>query len=184
MVSEAVGRLIHRRRKDELQISVEDLAERCREAGAPQLTVNALYVIESGRREKETGRRRRLITADELLALAVALRLNPVDLLVPPDLGDEDEYRLTPTMTTTAKKARDWIGGRGHLDVEPGDDLLRLATIIALLPDVRVEAIHGTDWLSNFDHDPRAHALLAAKLKAGANSAFTELWKKERERNA
>jgi hypothetical protein len=58
-----------------------ELAARCAELGAGHLTENVIENIESGRRDKQ-GRRRRDVTVDELLTLAVALNVAPVHLLV------------------------------------------------------------------------------------------------------
>jgi transcriptional regulator with XRE-family HTH domain len=63
-------------------MKVADLAARCAELGAEQLTVQALYKLE-GQRESAT-RRPRPVSVDELLALAAALDVAPVHLLVPP----------------------------------------------------------------------------------------------------
>ncbi|GAA4559491.1 hypothetical protein GCM10023175_67480 [Pseudonocardia xishanensis] len=170
-ISEEVGKRVAYRRKHELRLSVEELAQRCTEIGASSLTVNAIYVIESGRREKDTGRRRRLITVDEFMALAVALEMHPVDLLVSADRNDGDPYRVTPGVEVSAARARRWIAGRGHLRDEPSD-LLDVARLIALMPKSRADEIYGEDWLSQFDHDPRAYAVLAEALRAGAAEAY------------
>lgn len=175
-VSEEVGRGV-RRRREELGISVEDLAARCQDAGAPQLTVNAIYVIEGGRREKGTGRRRRLVSVDEFMALAVALQLHPVDLLVSPEASPDEPYSITPSVTVATAKARDWIGGQALLRESPRD-LIDLARLIALMPEMRARALFG-DWLSDFDHDPRAHALLSKVLEGGPRQANIDLAERE-----
>jgi hypothetical protein len=171
-ISEEVGRRVLRRRKDELHISIEELAERCEAAGAPQLTVNALYVIEGGRRDRATGRRRRLVTVDEAVALAVALQLHPVDLLVPPELDDDEPYQLTPRVTTSAANARDWIAGRDLLQPPPRD-VREIAKLIAAMPERRAAAIFGGDWRQMFDHDPRAHVMFSKVIaeEGGAHDA-------------
>jgi transcriptional regulator with XRE-family HTH domain len=74
--------------------SVEQLAERCEEVGAPKLTVSALYAIESGRRDK-TGRRRRHVTVEEYLALSLALGVSPRALL----LASSFDINITPRWT-------------------------------------------------------------------------------------
>lgn len=115
-ISETVGAQVRRWRTAQ-RMTVEEVATLCAGAGAPQLTVASLYALESGRKEKATGRRRRLVTVDELLALARALRVKPISLLVPPDLGDDEPYSITPGVTTTAGEVRMWL--RGEL-VPPG----------------------------------------------------------------
>jgi transcriptional regulator with XRE-family HTH domain len=149
--SETVGRRVGEVRRD-LGWSVEQLAERCAQAGAPQLTVNALYVIESGRKEKATGRRRRHVTVDELLLLAVALGVAPVDLLVPSTVADDAPVNVAPEVTTTAGAAREWIGG-GLLKTAP-QSLAELAEAIRFMPKARAEAAsvewfrrHGAEYM-------------------------------------
>jgi hypothetical protein len=90
-------------------MKVADLAARCAELGAPQLTAQALYKLEGQR--KSATRRPRPVSVDELLALALALNVAPVHLLVPPDDPDEP-YPITQTVTATSRfVARGWIRG-------------------------------------------------------------------------
>jgi transcriptional regulator with XRE-family HTH domain len=84
-----------------------DLAARCAEVGAPHLTENAIENIESGRRSD--GRRRRAVTVDELIALALALDVAPVHLVVP--LDDDQPWAMTETVTKRAHVARQWFRG-------------------------------------------------------------------------
>jgi transcriptional regulator with XRE-family HTH domain len=89
-------------------LTVADLAARCAELGAPQLTAQALYKLEARRPGKL---RPRPVTVDELLALALALNVAPVHLLVPPDDSDAP-YQITETVTVTSRfVARGWIRG-------------------------------------------------------------------------
>ncbi len=64
----------------------------------------------------ETGRRRR-IGVDEWLTLAYVLDVAPLHLLLP--RADDDEVRVTPTVTVNAAAARRWAAGREPL---PGGD--------------------------------------------------------------
>lgn len=89
--------------------SAQRLAQACAEAGAPELTAAVIANIESGRPAPRTGRRRREVSIDELLALAYALAVPPVLLFVP--LGDEDEVALTPTVTVHPHLALQWVQG-------------------------------------------------------------------------
>jgi transcriptional regulator with XRE-family HTH domain len=100
-----------RRRRD---LSVAQLAQRCAEVGMSELTDQALYNLEAGRADKR-GRRRRAITVDELLALALALDVAPVHLLIPPD-DDDAPYPVTATRTEPAGAVRDWVRGADVLD--------------------------------------------------------------------
>lgn len=90
---------------------MEQLAARCAEIGAPQLTVDALYLVENGRREPDTGRRRRKVTVDELLALALAFDMSPLYLLLP---REEADVHLTSTVSRSAVKVFRWL-----VDEEP-----------------------------------------------------------------
>jgi hypothetical protein len=90
------------------RMRVADLAARCAELGAPQLTAQALYKLE-GQRESAT-RRPRPVTVDELLALAAALNVAPVHLLVPPD-GSGEPYQVTATVAESRFQVRSWIRG-------------------------------------------------------------------------
>lgn len=113
-VSGIVGRRV-RETRTRLGWSIERLADACSQAGASELTVNALYALEGGRRDRATGRRRRHVTVDELLVLAAAMETYPADLLVPRDLPDDAPYQLSPGISTTAARARRWIEGRVFL---------------------------------------------------------------------
>src|SRR5690242_9621967 len=95
-----------RKRRD---LTTAQLAARCAELGAPDLTTQALYKLE-GQRDVAS-RRPRPVTVDELLALALALNVAPVHLLVPPD-ESEAPYQITQTVTATSRfAARGWIRG-------------------------------------------------------------------------
>lgn len=117
-------------------------AERCAEVGAPHLTAPVLMNIESGRRKD--GRRTRLITADELVALAAALGVTPVDLLVPDGDDGSEPYSVTPEVRTTAEQARRWIGGRAFL-VEPESET-ELWKAMERLPSRRAAILYHSWW--------------------------------------
>ncbi|WP_158642423.1 helix-turn-helix domain-containing protein [Actinomadura sp. WAC 06369] len=89
------------------------LAERCTEHGAPEITASVVTDLETGRRDKDTKRRRRNITVDELLALACALDVAPVHLLVPTD--GNDPYLVTHDRFVRPARAREWVRGRHPL---------------------------------------------------------------------
>lgn len=78
-----------------------DLSKRLTDLGHP-IAVLGLRRIERGERRVDT---------DDLLALAVALGVHPVDLLVPPDLADDAPYKVAPLRVATADDVRAWIGG-------------------------------------------------------------------------
>ena len=88
-----------------------ELAARCADVRAPDITENAIENIESGRRAN--GRRRRDVTVDELLVLAYALDIAPVYLIC--GLDDTTEIPVTPQLSVTSIEARNWIHGFGSL---------------------------------------------------------------------
>lgn len=60
----------------------------------------------------------RPVSVDDLLALAVALRVSPLHLVIP--VEDHEEVRLTPSENVDAFSAREWF--RGRLILHPGED--------------------------------------------------------------
>src|SRR5947207_8943095 len=94
-----------RRIREGQRLTYVGLAERLTEAGRP-IAVLGLRRIERGERR---------IDIDDLLALAVALRVAPVDLLVPNSARDDELYSVTPKRPITAAGARHWIAGHGLL---------------------------------------------------------------------
>ena len=105
--SDFVGQRI-RRTREARGWKAKDLAERCAEIGAPEITPAVIANIETGRRDEE-GRRRREVTVDEMLVLALALELPPVFLFIPLD-GDE-ELRITPSAKMDVLTAVAWVSG-------------------------------------------------------------------------
>lgn len=89
-------------------ITAAELAERCTALGLPRFTAQSVYKIE-GQRESESRPPRR-VTVDELLALALALNVAPVNLLIPPDDIDAP-YRVTAAVSEQAAYVREWIRG-------------------------------------------------------------------------
>ena len=71
-----------RRRRN---VTAEELATRCAELGAPEITAAVIANIETGRRDKATGKRRRNITLEELYVISEALGVAPLSLLVESD---------------------------------------------------------------------------------------------------
>ncbi len=78
--SETVGERVRAIRRTR-QLTVEDLAAMCADAGYPELTRDAIYAIESGRRLG--GRRRRTVSIDELFGFAKAFNVPLAVLLWP-----------------------------------------------------------------------------------------------------
>jgi transcriptional regulator with XRE-family HTH domain len=88
--------------------TAKELADRCAEAGAPEITVAVIANMETGRRDAE-GRRRRDVTIDETLALAYALEVPPVFLFIP--LNGNERLRVTSKMEMDAPFAAAWADG-------------------------------------------------------------------------
>lgn len=86
-------------------MTVAALAERCKDAGAPQLTAQALYKLE-GQRDKRSPRP---VSVDEMLTLAYVLDIAPVHLIA--GLDDDAAMPLGAGWTVDAAGARMWIRG-------------------------------------------------------------------------
>ncbi|MEI5008621.1 helix-turn-helix transcriptional regulator [Streptomyces sp. PmtA] len=83
-----------RKHRERLGLTREQLAERCATIGYPELSYAAITNIETGRKHKDTGKRRREITVDELMVLGYALAVPPLLLTFP--VGTVGEVPLPP----------------------------------------------------------------------------------------
>jgi transcriptional regulator with XRE-family HTH domain len=108
MLSDVVGERIMTWRKRR-GLNRETLAERCAALGM-NLTAESFTNIESGRRKE--GVRRRTITVDELMVIALALDVPPLVLLVP--YPDQDTVELSPGRTLPVYEAVEWISGEAY----------------------------------------------------------------------
>lgn len=81
-------------------LTIYDLAGRLRDIGRP-IAASAVAKIERGQRQ---------VTADDLMALALALNTSPITLLLPPDSGDTS-VQLTESREIQAQTAWRWIRG-------------------------------------------------------------------------
>lgn len=94
-----------------------NLAERRSARGMSLRELSALLdqidcpVNPDGLNRIEKGRRK--VTADELVALAIALRVTPNRLLLPADDTENEEIALTPSVVLTSGMAWHWADGRG-----------------------------------------------------------------------
>ncbi len=144
--------------------SAARLAEECARCGAPDLTAAAIANIETGRRDKDTGRRRRMVTVDEWLVLAYALAVPPVLLLVP--LRDANRTPITPTVAVPPALALSWIrGDRPPLPEEEGAPVpqervaawreasrtLRLESSLGRAYDAAAETAERVRWAQHND---------------------------------
>ncbi|HEY1972606.1 MAG TPA: hypothetical protein VGH89_31965 [Pseudonocardia sp.] len=98
-------------------LNVPRLAELCAGVGAANLTESVLMNIESGRKDPE-GRRRRDVTADEVVGIARALEVSPLVLVLP---ADDAEYPLAPGQAAMARHVYEWIIGT-RLSPKTADD--------------------------------------------------------------
>jgi transcriptional regulator with XRE-family HTH domain len=98
------------------QLSVEQLAERCKALGAPELTPASLTNVERPAADGNRTRPRRAVQVPELLVLAQALHV-PALALILPDAGETVE--ILPGRAVTPWEAREWLIGSAPL---PADD--------------------------------------------------------------
>lgn len=105
-VSDVVGAQVkaHRIR---LGLTREQLAERCVDLGADNITASVLVNLESGRPDK-AGVRRRDVTVDEWLLLAYALDVPPLVLLLPSPNG-HPIVQLTPKTQVAPADTLNWL---------------------------------------------------------------------------
>jgi transcriptional regulator with XRE-family HTH domain len=94
-------------------MSVPGLAEQCASLGVPGITKAVIENIENGRRD-EAGKRRRNVTVDELMVIALALNCPPLYLLIPPD-DQEDLYPITPAEALPRFEVAAWFTGTGPI---------------------------------------------------------------------
>lgn len=123
--------------RDAQRLTYVDLSKRLTDLGRP-IAVLGLRRIERGERR---------VDADDLLALAVALGVPPVDLVIPADLADDAPYNVTPTDTAPAGRVREWIGGQDFL-VEPNGPL-ELAEALRPLDKERAAVLNRKWWTSD-----------------------------------
>lgn len=90
--------------------SAKDLALRCAALGAGHLTPAVIANIETGRRDA-SGRRRRDVTVDELLAIALALDIAPTDLLQPSQDNDKTGLEITSAVQASWTEFVPWVKG-------------------------------------------------------------------------
>jgi len=89
------------------RLTREQFSARCQALGL-DLSPAALTNVETGRRDS-TGRRRRDVSVDELVVLAAALNVPPVQLMFP--LGAVPEVEMLPGVLTSTWTAYQWAYG-------------------------------------------------------------------------
>jgi hypothetical protein len=115
--------------------SVKALAERCAAAGAPQLTEASLFNIERGQ-DGTAKRRRREVSADELLVLAYVLVAPPLMLVLP--LRDGTPITVADGLELHPGLALRWMIGDEDLGMpdEQADEFNRDARPMTLYIDL------------------------------------------------
>jgi transcriptional regulator with XRE-family HTH domain len=131
--------------------TAKDLADRCAEAGAPQVSATVITNLETRRRAT------REITVDEVLTLARVLEVPPLQLIVPLDASETLE--VLPAVHMNAPEAVHWIGGDtsarllGEIGLLRSDltaDLLRRADAESIISTVRLIREVAT-WIVRYD---------------------------------
>ncbi|MEV7925449.1 helix-turn-helix transcriptional regulator [Kitasatospora sp. NPDC088779] len=113
--------------------TMKQLAAACHEAGATKLTAPVLANIETGRRDAN-GVRRRELSIDEVVALAVALGISPIHLLGLPDEAEPGtKVLLTPEVAIgDGELLLEWFCGQKALP--QGDARQFYSTAIQRMP--------------------------------------------------
>jgi len=100
------------------RLQQRDLSDRLREIGRPMLP-SVISKIERGERR---------IDVDDLVALAVALRISPLSLLLPCSPHPSDGIEMTGSGAVTAHAAWAWADGQRPLTIsatDPEGDAIR-----------------------------------------------------------
>jgi transcriptional regulator with XRE-family HTH domain len=150
--SDLVGERIRKLREG--RMTVKQLATRCGELGMPELTAAAIGNIETGRRDKDSGARRRDVTIDELLALALALDAPPIVLLMP--FNGWDLLKITPRFAAPTTMALDWITGEELPPQLEGGDIgawMKAAHPILLYRQCRMASSRVRQWLLSYNFE-------------------------------
>jgi transcriptional regulator with XRE-family HTH domain len=98
--TERIGARV-RELREQMGLSAQKVSDRCALDGAPELRRQVITNLENGRRES--------VTVDELLALALALRTSPADLLLPP----KGELAVTSEISMDPYHFAEWFTGNG-----------------------------------------------------------------------
>jgi transcriptional regulator with XRE-family HTH domain len=106
-VSENVKRLMAAR-----GLTYEGLSRELGKIGRPILATGVLKIVNGARR----------VDVDDLMALAVALRVNPSTLLLPPTTQVDERYDLTGATGIPAHQVWDWADGKAPLVDPDGDE--------------------------------------------------------------
>lgn len=140
-------------------MSQEDLADAARLAGAGEsFTATVVGAMESGRRRG--GRRTRLFTLDELLPLAAALEVSPLELL-----GGDSVGLFVGESAAVRVECPKCAAGMGGMERVTRDDLARLGEL-SPLETTLVETAYRLASAIDDGEDPRALPALTKELRA------------------
>ena len=103
-----------RRHRDRQKLSAQQLADRTAELGMP-IPRNVLANLESGRRDT--------VSAAEVLVLAAALGVAPMELICP--VGYDEQVELLPGRMMDPLMASRWVDGELALDVTEPEAVFR-----------------------------------------------------------
>lgn len=116
--SDLAGRRIREARKRR-DWTVRDLADHCAKAGAGHITATVITNLETRRRAT------RELTVDELLVLAHALDVPPVQLISPLNAGEG--LQITPDVQMDVLEAAGWLGNENRRTaINPASALRRI----------------------------------------------------------
>lgn len=139
--------------------SQEELAAAAREVGAgDSMTGTVVGFMESGRRRE--GRRTRLFTLDELLPLAAALEVSPLELL-----GADSAELFVGESSAVRFECPKCEAAAGGMERATREDLARLGTL-STLETTLVEAAYRLAEAIDTADDPRALPALTKELRA------------------
>lgn len=118
--------------REERKLTYTELSARLEEIGRPIPTLG-LSRIENGKRR---------VDADDLVALALALGVNPSALLLPRDGSADDEIELSPVTRHLARIVWQWADGHEPLPEHnsPASDAVASRTNLRELMDFREHA--------------------------------------------
>ena len=115
-----------RRLREARGLSLPGLSDRLAKIGRP--------ILPSGLSKIELGERR--VDVDDLMALAVALRVNPSAMLLPHTTGSDESYEITGAGGLPAHQVWDWADGKAPL-FDPDDDATDLDFLLHARPPGR-----------------------------------------------
>lgn len=140
-------------------MSQDELAAAAREAGAgDSMTSTVVGFMESGRRRE--GRRTRLFTLDELLPLAAALEVSPLELLG----GDSAQLFVGESAAIRVECPR-CAAGMGGMEKVTREDLARLGDL-GPMETTLVEAAYRLARAIDAGEEARALPSLTKELRA------------------